>query len=235
MATTAQQIIDRSVKRSSLNTDDLVPDTEVLAWITSLERTLYLDAARENPDFFGAEGSTSTRSSASDSWDLTVSPGGVAAVSRVEVSSINGSMSSVAVGDEVSIVSIRQPQVGLPPRAYLRGRTIYEYESELQDDGSNYVDQLKVFYSELPSAITATSQSLTLPDEWTDFIVSEIASRLALRDGREQESELLSNEADQTRQLFLQQVSVFDEGTVRPVKGIASSSAAGASRVTSNG
>jgi hypothetical protein len=217
---TVQNIIDRAVERSNLNDASLISETEAIAYISNLEQNLYLEAARENPDYFGREGQSSTRTSSTATWDIDFAPGNVAAVSRVEVYAVTGSPTSVSVGDEVNIVSIRNPQHGIVPRAYLRNRIIYEYDSELQDDASNYVTVLKVWYSYLPSRLTSTAETVSLPDEHVPMLEIGLAKLYALRDQRPDEVPALDAEYAMYYRTFLQAVSTFDEVTIRELADV---------------
>ena len=224
MSITVQNVIDRATERSSLNDDNLIPDQESRAYISNFERRVYMIAARENPDFFGREGNTATRGSSTASWNLRSSPGNVAAVSRLEVNAITGDVSGVSMGDEVNIISIRDPHQELDPRVYLRDGKLFEYNDSLQDDSSNYVNQLKVWYSFLPPVRTSNSDTLDLPDEWEDLVVIPLARHFAIRDQRRNEAEALDAEYQAILNLFTRQVSVFDEGTTRSMRGTAASS-----------
>lgn len=215
MSITAQDVIDRAIERAELNDPNLIPDAESRAWITNFERYVFQIAAKENPDYFGREGKTSTRASSTDSWDISSSPGNVAAVSRIEVDTITGSVSGVSSGDRVWIVSIRDPDQGLAPRVYLRDRTVHEYNQELQDDSSNYVTKLKLYYSPISQRVTSNSQDLELPEEWEDLVALPLAREYARRDQRFDEAQLIQRQYQTIMQMFRQAVSVMDEGAER--------------------
>jgi hypothetical protein len=184
-------------------------------------------AARANPDFFGREGNTSTRGSSTASWSLTAAPGNVAAVSRVEVYAITGTVSGISTGDEVSIISIRNPEHGIAPRVYLRNKTIYEYDSELQTDSSNYVTRLKIFYSYLPATKTSGSDQLDLPDEFANVLIVPLARLMALRDQRVDELPGLDEEWKLAIITFLNHMGVFDEVTIREFLAIPAAAGGG--------
>lgn len=228
---TCQEIIDMAIQRSNLNDPDLIPDAQLLDFITSFERFVFLEAARENPDFFGREGNTNARGASTDNWDLTSAPGNVAAFSRLEVQAITGTVSGISVGDEVNVVSIRNPWVELAPRVYVRDRVVHEYNSELQDDSSNFVTTLKVYYSFLPTDKTSTADTLDLPDEFNLLVVLPLARVMALRDQRPDDAQALNEEFLQHYRTFIQQVSVFDEAAMRELEGIPAASR----RLTPNG
>tara|TARA_R110002050_G_scaffold28190_1_gene72775 strand:- start:1148 stop:1834 length:687 start_codon:yes stop_codon:yes gene_type:complete len=221
---TVQNIIDRAVQRSNLNDASLIPDTEAIAYISNFEQHVYMEAARENPDYFGKEGTTAARGSSTATWDLTATPGNVAAISRVEISTLVGSPTDLTVGDEVNVVSIRNPIHGITPRVYVRNRTMYEYDSELGTNSTNYVSRLKIWYSFMPSRRTATSDSLDLPDEYTALVEVSLAKLFAIRDQRPDEVQALDMEYKMHYAAFLQAVSVYDEGSIRELDDIPASS-----------
>lgn len=220
---TAQQIYDQAVQRSNLNDPDLIPEAQWLDYITTLERRVFLTAARENPDFFGREGNTSARSSAA-TWSLTTAPGSVAAVTRIEIAAITGTVLGLTVGDEVSVISIREPDLALAPRVYLRDKVLTDYSGEMETDSSNFVTTLKIFYSLLPADRTATSDALDLPEEYNNLVVVPLAGILATRDQRPEEAQSLNQEFGLDWANFLQHISVFDEATIRELEQIPASS-----------
>lgn len=220
---TAQQVFDQAVERSNLNDQDLIPTTQILDYITSYERRVYLTAARENPNFFGKEGNTAARASQA-TWSLNSSPGDIAAVTMLEVAAITGTVAGVAVGDVVNLIDIRHPDVELTPRVYMRNKTLTDYKLELETDSSNFVTTLKVYYSFLPPDRTALADQLDLPEEHNQLVVLPLASTLALRDQRPEEAQVLMGEFQLDWATFLNQVSVVDEGTVREIGQIQASS-----------
>lgn len=219
MATTAQTVIDRAVARSALNEASLVPTTQLLGYMTTAERRIYILAARLNPNYFGSQGNSATRPSATASWNLDNSPGSLVAVTKLEVAVISGTLSGVAVGDEVHLVDFRYPDIQVSPRAYLRGKDLYGVGTDL-GSGVNYVSQLVVYYSKLPPAITSTSQNISLPDEWVDLLVVPLARILALRDKREEEVQLFDQEYASLMQQFSEQCLVYEHGATRPLNAV---------------
>lgn len=217
MATTAQQIIDRAVQRSSLNNPDLVPQAQLLQYISQFERAIYQRGGRMNPDFFGIEGSSSTRAAFTDPWDLATTPGNVGLLTRVEVGTIVGTVTGVSVGQKVELVLHRMTEVAVPPRAYVRGRKIFGVGTELGAANPNMVTVLKLYYSPVPAAITSLTQAISLPDEWADLIVLPIARTLAIRDRRLDEVQTINVEYEFMLQLFDESVVSFDMGIRRPL------------------
>jgi len=219
MSTTGQQVFDRAVQRSSMNKASLVSDAEVLSWIAAEQRKLFLDAARLNPGYFGKTGNTGTRTAATESWDLTVTPGDVAAVTAARVVTIVGAISGLTAGDDVYLIDKRFPNLGAAPRVYLRGRKLYAYSSDL-GSGANYVSILEIDYAELPASPTALSTTLRLPDEWTIMPEIKLAKVLALRDQRREDVALLEEEYQMWYATFQTHMLVLDHGAQRPLPAI---------------
>lgn len=221
---TAQDVFNYAVERSNLNDSSLVGEAEWVAALSAYQQRVYLAAARENPDFFGTEGTTATRGSSTATWSLTAAPGNVGAISLIEVDAITGTVSGIAVGDQVNLVSIRAPYHGLAPRVYVRSKILREYNSELQTDASNFVTRLKLYYSTLPATLTATTDVISLPDEHSLLLVLPLARYLAVRDQRPEEAAALDEEFALEWANFLQHISVFDEAAVREIASIPSAS-----------
>lgn len=223
MATTAQEVIDAAVQRSALNNPDLVPNAQALKYITNFERKVFIDASRINPDFFGKTGDTAARADNVAGWDVATTPGSVAAISKAEVKAITGSVTGVAVGDEVNLVSVRFPQIEVAPRAYIRDKTIYQIGDELGDSGTNFVTTLTLYYSHLPAGVTTLSQALTLPDEWADLVILPLARVFAIRDRRADEAVVINQEFNFVYESFISHAGVFDHGANRPLVAVPAS------------
>jgi hypothetical protein len=224
MATTAQTVINRAIQRSALNNPDLVPTAQMLGYITTYEKAVYATAAKYNPEFFGTQGATATRADNTASWDLTATPGDVFAVTGLQVATIQGAP-TLSVGDTINIVSFRWPELEVSPRAYIRGQTIYGYGDELGADATDFVESLTVFYSELPTSVTTTSQSLTLHDEWMDLVIVPLARLLALRDNRAEDVAILDAEYNSLMATFIDHCSVYDHSAVRPLIAVPAATA----------
>ena len=107
MSTTAQQALDLAIQRSSLNNPDLVAPAQAVRYIANAEKAAYLLAAKLNPEYFGKNADTSTRSAFVDSWDLSTTPGGIASVTRAEVKTITGTVTNdgvdIVIGDKIHV------------------------------------------------------------------------------------------------------------------------------------
>jgi len=220
MATTGTQIRDRAIERSSLNNSGLLPTAQILNYITQAERKAYVRAARINPDYFGTVGASSTRAAYTDTWNLASTPGSIAAVTLVEVNAITGTVSGVAVGDKVNLIRKTRPELEIAPRAYLRGKVVTGYGTELGAATANMVTSLKVYYSPIPAAMTSLTQSVVIDDEWTDLLVLPLAKSFAMRDGRDQEAQLIQQEYDDTWADFAAGVMVYDHGVKRSLVSV---------------
>lgn len=220
MATIAQNIIDRAIQRSSLNNPDIVPITQLLAYITAFERIVYARAARLNPDYFGIDGLSVARAAYTDSWDLATTPGNVFALTRTEVAALIGTVTGISVGTRINLIGLRWPDVDLAPRAYVRGRKVTGYAAELGAASINMVSQLKLFYSPVPAVVAALTQAVTVPDEWTALVELPLARVLALRDRRMDEMASIDDEYKLFLSLFDEAVTVFDHGVRRPLVSV---------------
>lgn len=217
MSTTAQTIWDRATTMSSMNDESLVNVNQVMDYISLYERNLFLRAARLNPEYFGTTATSAVRTGPTDIWDLSITPGAVAAVTRTEIAAIVGTVSGLSVGQKVSLISIRWPDMDVAPRALLRGRKLTEYNGELHVDNSNYVSQLTVYYSPLPVKVTNIAQTLTVPDEFADLVTYPLAKILAIRDRRtDEELQFLDKDFKDMQALFDEAVMVYDYAMRRP-------------------
>jgi len=222
MAYTAQDVVDLAVQRSALNDADLVPDAQLLGYITNSERRIYLLGARLNPNFFGAEGNTAVRADETEHWNLAATPGNIAAIAKLEAAALVGTPTNptVSVGDEINLVDFRYPNLQISPRAYVRGRRLYDWNNELSTNGSNYVSQVKVYYSQLPAAITTMTQSINLPDEWIDLLIVPLARILSLRDKREEEAQFFDQEYQLLIGQFQEEMLVYEYGATRALGAV---------------
>lgn len=211
---TVQDLFDRAIERSNLNDATLIGQTEWISYISTLEQSIYVEAAAFNPDFFGKEAVTASRSYGG-TWDVRATPGNLSTVSHVTIDTITGAVSGLSAGQAVNIISLREPEAALGPRAYLRNFVITEYNSELSTDASNFVSRLKIYYSYMPPTRTATTDVVDLPDHWSSLIVLPLARILALRDQRPDEIPAIDQEYILNRGIFLRHIGVADEVTIR--------------------
>lgn len=225
MAYTVDNVIDLAVERSNLNDELLFSTTELYRAISSFEQRAFLVAATLNENYYGREGNTSVRSAPVSSsggiWDLNTAPGNVGKVSRVEVKTLVLNPTGLAVGDEVEVIDITDPEFGVAPRVYLRGKKLYEYNTELQESDTDYVSQLKVWYSYLPPRRSTGDDVLELDEAFVDLIVLPLARLMALRDQRVDEIPVIMQEYQDAFTTFAATVSGYDELSMRELSIIA--------------
>ncbi|KKM89516.1 hypothetical protein LCGC14_1247970 [marine sediment metagenome] len=220
MSTTAQEALDLAIHRSSLNNPDILPSAQMVRYIANAEKAAYMFAAKMNPEYFGSQGDSSVRAAYTDSWAINTTPGGIASVTKLEISAITGTVGTLVVGDKINLISYRWPQLELSPRAYIRGRILYAYNDELGDADINMITTIAVFYAQLPTGPTALATSLSIPDEWIDLIVLPLARNLALRDQRPEEVPSIDEEYKIVFSMFQQAVGMFEGGAVRPLASV---------------
>lgn len=229
MALTVQQVITRAVQRSALNNPDLVPMAQMIGYCSSYERAVYAMGAKYNPEFFGKDGDTAARTDNTEAWNIATTPGDVFALTAAVIKTITGTVTipagNLSVGDRVQLVSYRFPDLDIPPRAWLRNGKIVQIGDELGADGTNFVDDLTLFYSLMPTVVTTVSDSLTIPEEWADLVIVPLARLLALRDARVQEVQALDEEYNSLVAMFIDHVSVYDHGATRPLIAIPAATA----------
>lgn len=218
MATTASSVIQAAVQRSAVTNPDLIPVAQALMYISKYESQLYLRAGRLNPEYFGAQGDL-TRTTATDAFDLNSLNPAAGVVTRVTVKTIAGTVSGVSVGDQINLVNFRNPLIQVLPRAYIRGRKLYGYGSDL-GSGTNYVSGVTVYYSQLPAAVTKTTDTLSLPDEFVNIVVLKLAKVFAIRDRRLDEIEALNMELQEEINLFDEAILAYEAGATRQLAAV---------------
>ena len=212
---TAQDAINRAIQRSALNNPDLVPMAQMLGYTSSYERAVYAMGAKYNPEYFGTSGDTTpAKTVVTDTFGV---PTDMFALTKAIVKTITGTVTNVSEGDEVNLVSFRFPELEVAPRAYVRGGAIQGIGDELGAADANMVSVLTLYYSEMPISVTTLTQTLTLPDEWSDLIVVPLARLLALRDNRAADVQILDAEYNSLVATFIDHVSVYDHGATRPL------------------
>ena len=214
---TVQQVVDRALDRSGMSDVNLVNVPSAISIISTEQRRAYLIAGRLDPEYYGVSAVTSTRTHYTDPWDLDVTPGNVAVVSQAFVTTIVGTVTGVTAGDKVHLVWSRTPALEVAPRAFLRGRKIIAYNNELGGADANMVTVLTVWYSPLPTVLTATTDTLTLPDEWQGLVVLPLAKMLAIRDQRPEEVPLIDAEYKDLVSVYSEAVLSFSHGMRRPL------------------
>lgn len=220
MSTTAQTVIDLAIERSGLNDASLVSPANLLKFVSLYERRMFALAARLNPSYFGKTSDTTTRSTYTASWDLAGTPGDIAAIISVSVAAIAGTVTGVSVGTTVNLVNSRFPNAGMAPRAYIQGRKLVPYLTELGAADANMVTRCTIQYAQMPILLADASTLLTLPDEWIELVITPTARMLALRDQRGEEAAMFQQEYKEAVRLFAQSVLIYDSGAARPLGAV---------------
>lgn len=197
MTTTVQQLADRAKAFSTANTSASITDSaEIIARVTSIERQLYAAASQRRPDFFLASTAlTSTSGSSGRTADLSAVSPPVMRVLRVSITSTD---------ETVSQVDVLDPDGDLAPRYYAKGQTLVEVSN---DWGASGTVGLTVHYIKGPVALSTSggmSQTVSIPDEWTDCLVLPLALYLAHKDVGRDPAELqrIEGQAAQVTEQF---------------------------------
>lgn len=212
---TGQDVIDRAMARSEQNEAGLIVTQDMVNIISDAQKSLYLVSAQESPNFFGRTGSTSVRSTYTSNWDISALQAGV--ITRLEIAAITGTVTGLAVGDEIKLVDLRFPELEPSPRAYIRDQKVYGVNTDLGAADANMVTQLSVYYSFVPASLTDENTVLSIPDRWIELLVLPLARKLAIADGGRQ-PEVQAYEAEMATEMarFIAAISVYDYTTVRP-------------------
>lgn len=208
MALSFQQCYDASISYSALNKAELYDQDMALIHMSHFQQKVFILASLYNPDYFGLESTSATRADEQASFNLGATPtirSGL--VERVEVEAITGTVSGVSTGDEINLISLREPEIHLSPRAYLRDKRLFQYAAELGSDGSNFVSQVRLWYTKIPAFPTDLSQQLDLDDVWAHLVIVPMAAVLALWDQRPEDRDRLMQEHTQNQQLFIELIS----------------------------
>ncbi len=209
MSLSAQGCFNRAVSRSSLNSGELYDVNEALGHMSTFEQAAFIIAGAINPDFYSTQGVSIVRAAFGDSWNLDASPGAIGIINLIEIAAIAGAVSGLAVGDEITIVDRRIPEAGLLPRAYIQGKLLRGFGTELGAADANMVSQVRVHYSFIPIPLISTADLLTLTDQWVHLVSTPMAAILAMSDQREEEYAALMVEYQRDLQLYIQHIGSF--------------------------
>ena len=205
MSTTISDIKDRAVAWSSANgLQSLASDTaEIINRVAADERQLFDLAASVNSYYFATTASV-TSSSGSSARTITTSAL-TPPVGRILRFVLNS-------GTEVRQVDLRDTDAELAPRYYLLGTVLTEVSNDWSSTSGTVSGTLT--YVKRPTALDTTgalTQTVTLPDEFSDLLELKLAFYLAHKDyGREQpEVKRLQDLIDQRTTDFLTFISTF--------------------------
>ena len=205
MTTTIQDIQTRAVAWSSANgLQSLVSDNaEIINRVAADERQLFDLAASTNSYFFATTAAvTSSSGTSARTITTTALTPPVGRILRFVLDS----------GAEVSQVDVRDTDAELSPRYYMLGTTLYEVSNDWSAASGTVGGTLT--YVKRPTALDTTgtlTQTVTLPDEFTDILDLKLAHYLAHKDyGRENpEIKRLEEMVARREQDFVQFITSF--------------------------
>ena len=205
MSTTIQDIQTRAVAWSSANgLQSLVSDNaEIINRVAADERQLFDLAASTNSYFFATTAAvTSSSGTSARTITTTALTPPVGRILRFVLGS----------GAEVSQVDVRDTDAELSPRYYMLGTTLYEVSNDWSAASGTVSGTLT--YVKRPTVLSTTgtlTQTVTLPDEFTDILDLKLAHYLAHKDyGREHpEIKRLEEMVARREQDFVQFITSF--------------------------
>lgn len=167
MATTCQFVVDRAKAFNPLNASLAGDPVEMLTRIQQMQQRIFTAIGKlRRPRFTVLQSLSSTNASLNRSLNLAVVVPPVERVLRVTLASS---------GLEVFQVSEFDPNAQIAPRYYVRGQSLNEYSNDWGASGVVTVNLLYV-YGATPITVTgATSQVVSLPDEWADVLIVPLA------------------------------------------------------------
>lgn len=205
MSTTIQDIQTRAVAWSSANgLQSLVSDNaEIINRVAADERQLF-DLAASTNSYFLATTAAVTSSSGTSARTITTTAL-TPPVGRILRFVLNS-------GAEVNQVDVRDTDAELSPRYYMLGTTLYEVSNDWSAASGTVSGTLT--YVKRPTVLSTTgtlTQTVTLPDEFTDILDLKLAHYLAHKDyGREQpEIKRLEEMVARREQDFVQFITSF--------------------------
>lgn len=187
MSTTCQNVIDRAKQFSPLNTSLANDPVELLTRIQQMQQRIFTAIAglRRPPFTTTATVVSNSAASARSASIASLSPP-LERLLRVTLPS----------GAEVYPVSEFDQQAQLAPRYYARAKTLNEVSS---DWGATGTITLTLLYAYGATAIVptgATSQAITLPDEWADLLIKPLAMYFHTKDPGRDVSEYQALDAE---------------------------------------
>jgi hypothetical protein len=178
--TNPNDIIAAAIGRSSKNRADVIATsgTELLRLINSTYRGAYAIAAEVNPVYFATSADVAY---AAPGW---ARPSNAENVFRIEI--VGGAEVAVVPYDD-------QIAEGGLPSVYPFGR-IYVPTGSV--NGPLITDSLRIFFSKLPTVLAAVGTSLEAawPTQFDNLLIEDVATYLAIKDGRSEEAKVLSQE-----------------------------------------
>jgi hypothetical protein len=175
MTTTCQEIIARARSFSILNTALTSDTAEMLSRIRADQRELRAMLAAETRDFFQSQTTKSSNAAAS---------GRVVSIAALTPPLERILKVELLNGTEVNQVDVIDPDAELAPRYIVRGQNLIEWRNEW-DTGSANLVRLTITYVGAPTDISPTgalTQTVSIPDEWTDLLALPLAAYCVHKD-----------------------------------------------------
>lgn len=173
---TCEEIAVQAMARASDITSSF-PKTRSIMYrrIGVRQHQLFSRAAQINSEYFGTSAwATLDVDGAADLADFILPVPTPEQVQKVTVHAIDVG-SPYAVGDEIAIVSVADPEAELAPRMTLRGGVLRQVGTDLAT-----VNEVRVWYSRQPAVLGATSEltATEIPAPWDELLVVDLARHL---------------------------------------------------------
>lgn len=174
MSTDISTVIQRAIGRSISNNDPGMTGNSslMIAEVAAYERDIFRVAARESRFFYTEASVTSTDAPSARSIALSAITPPIERIVRV----------LLPTGVPLKQVDYEDQGAELAPRYYVFRTTLYEVGSEW---GASGPVTMTVGYAESPAVLDVAgslSQTVTLPDEYTDLLDLRLAQYLAVKD-----------------------------------------------------
>lgn len=175
MTTTAQQIVDRAKAFSALNTPLTTDRGEMLSRIRADQRAVFARIAQHGAARFQSTAAVTSSSAASArTASLASLTPPLGRILHVAITSSGAKVRQAEVGDE---------DAKFAPRYIARALTLVEVGSDWSTSTGTVA--LTLTYVQGPTDIDPTgaySQTVSVPDEWTDLLVLSLAMYLHQKD-----------------------------------------------------
>ncbi len=220
---TVEDLVEQSLARA-MEFSDKFPATRSLLYrrLGVRQQQLFALAARTNPEFFGSCAIGTLDANKAINIGLTGDPNAGDPVEAMEfVSKIqveNPGTSSFAVGADVNLLLLTDPDAAYPPRVTLRGNVIRQVGTDLAG-----VTSIRVYYSVRPFRINPEDSAtvVRLPEPFHDLLVVDLAKWMLRKTAtlskevRTVAMEALNGEEAETLENFLEEVTNYTRGAER--------------------
>lgn len=173
MATTIQNVIDRAKAMNPLNTSLVGDVTEMMSRIQQMQQRVFTALASLNAARFTVSATpASTNASSNRTVNLAALAQPLERLIRV----------ALPTGVEVLPVTESDQNAQLAPRYFVRGTTMYEVGSDWGPTGAITLTVLYAYGAAAISLSGATTQTVSVPDEWCDVLILPLARYLHVKD-----------------------------------------------------